>query len=102
MKFLQSFQRSICVHMHRAQPGDFFVGQRKRARKKGAKTGCAHECRQIWTQPFTDEKPRRGCYPGRKIFLRLISNETLGEIPHFWSGSVHLEMRTNERFTENT
>jgi hypothetical protein len=42
------------------------------------------------TQLLNDEKGRRGFRLVRFISARLISNETLGEIPHPWSGAAHL------------
>src|ERR1019366_471421 len=91
-KFVQRFERAIRFDMHRAQPRNFRVGQRERARNERTKTDVAHECRQLRTQLLTNEEGRLGFCLGRFVFPRLINNETLGEIPHLWSGSAHLEM----------
>ena len=91
-QFVQPFERSVRVDMHRTQPRHFRVGQRERARQERAKSEVAHECHQRRTQLLTDATGRRGFCPGRFIFQRLISNETLAQIPHLWSGSVHLEI----------
>ena len=92
-EFLQSFQRAIRFDMHRAQPRNVRIGQHERARKERTKTDGAHECRQIRTQLLTNETGRREFGLGRFIFPRLISNETLGEIPHLGSGPAHLVTR---------
>src|SRR5476649_924841 len=81
--------------MHLAQPRNFRVGQDERARKERTKTDVAHECRQMRTQLLIDEKGRWDFCLGRFISPRLISDETLGEIPHLWSGSAHLETRSH-------
>src|ERR1035437_4841646 len=78
--------------MHRAQPGNFRLGPRERARKELAKTGASHGGRQMHMQLFTNVKGRRGFCLGRFVFPPLISSKTLGETPHFWAGSVHLKM----------
>src|SRR5476651_909454 len=44
------------------------------------------------TQLLTNEKDRHSFCLGRLITFRLVSDETLGEIPHLWSGSAHLKM----------
>src|SRR5450759_1034438 len=94
-KIVRGFERAIRIDMHRAQPRNFRVGQRERARNERTKTDVAHECRQLRTQLLTNEKGHRSFCLGRFIFPRLISNETLGEIPHLWSGSAHLETRSH-------
>src|SRR5450759_277477 len=75
-KIVRGFERAIRFDMHRAQPRNFRVGQRERARNERTKTDVAHECRQLRTQLLTNEEGRRCFCFGRFIFCRLISYET--------------------------
>ncbi|GAB3480157.1 hypothetical protein GCM10011496_22500 [Polaromonas eurypsychrophila] len=75
--------------MHCAQPRNLRTGQRKRAGEERTKTGAAHKVRQLRAQFLKDQKRRRKFYIERFIPIRLMSNETLGEIPHLWSSAVH-------------
>ena len=44
------------------------------------------------TQLFCNDDGRLGFCLGRYFLGRLKRNETLGEFPHLWSGTVHLEI----------
>src|SRR6202022_4974784 len=49
------------------------------------------KCRQNLPGRLHEEKDHRGFCLGRLVSPRRMSNETLGEIPHFWGRSAHLE-----------
>ena len=66
-KFVQPFQSPVRFHLHRAQPGNFRAGQRERARKQRAKTGVAHEGRQMRRSFSQTQSPL--AFSSRRIYF---------------------------------
>lgn len=79
---------ALGVDVEGVECGDVGVGESEGAGEEGAEASVAHEGGEMGPQFVADGEGVRGLGVGRVSAL-IKSDEALGELPKFWSGSAH-------------